>query len=169
MIMARPLGPEHERAVRRERVISTAINALVPAAIIWALDLVPPKRLIGPHDILSALVPASGLATLVMTLVLTLIIRARVAKSSLPALHWPRADRGVFRYVPQNLVLRAIALGLLAVVLLVPPGFAVVAVSGILPLTKLGALGVNLVFGAAVGLTMTRFVVLPALADGMRA
>lgn len=160
------LSAAHKAALRQEVAVSTAINALVPAAIIWLLDVSPPQRLIGPDTILGALVPASGLATLVMTLVLTAIVRARVAKGTVPALAWPRSERGIYRLVPHSLPLRALALALLAIVLLVPVGWAVVAVTGILPLTKLGALAFNIAFGAAVGLVMTRFVVLPALADG---
>ena len=164
--MTRGIGPEHNKAVRQERVVGTAINALLPAAIIWILDVPPPQRLIGPHDILAAIVPASGMATLVMTLILTLIIRARVAKGSLPGLVWPRNERGMMRFIPQSLLLRAVVLGLLAMVLLVPTGFFLVAIAGILPFSKIGALVFNVLFGALVGIVMTRFVVLPALADG---
>lgn len=159
------LSAAHRTALRQETVISTAINALVPAAIIWLLDVTPPQRLIGPDTILGAIVPASGLATLIMTFVLTLIVRARVAKGAVPPLTWPRAERGVYRFVPQLLPLRALALALLAIILLVPATWALVAVSGILPLTKVGALVFNIAFGAMVGVVLTRFVVLPALAD----
>ena len=145
--------------------VSTAINALLPAAIIWFLDVAPPQSLIGANTILAAIVPASGLATFIMTIVLTFIIRTRVAKGGVPALLWPRSERGIYRFIPQYLLLRAAVLGLTAVIALVPVTFALVSLLGILPLTKVGALIFNIVFGAAVGLVMTRFVVLPALAD----
>jgi hypothetical protein len=48
---------------------------------------------------------------------------------------------------------------------LIPAGLAVVALLGLVPLSKLGFLVHNLLFGAAVGLLMTRWVVLAALAD----
>jgi hypothetical protein len=156
---------EHANALKQETLVSTAINALLPAAIIWFLDVTPPQTLVGPHDILGAIVPASGLASLVMTLVLTAIVRQRVKSGMLCPFEWPKAERGVYRFVPRNLLLRAVVLGLAAVILLVPITFALVAVAGILPLSKLGALAFNIAFGMLVGLTMTRFVVLPALAD----
>ena len=159
------IGPEHRQAVRNETVVSIAINSLVPAVIIWFLDASPPQTLFGEHGILGAMVPAAGLATLMMTLALTNIVRVRVRKGALPALDWPRAERGAMAWIPGNLILRAIALALLALVLLVPTGLLVVWVIDILPLTKVGFLIFNLIYGAAVGLVMARFVVLPALAD----
>jgi hypothetical protein len=162
------IGPEHRQAVRTETVVSIAINSLVPAAIIWFLDVPPPLTLFGEHAILGSLLPAAGLATLLMTLVLTNIVRVRVRKGSLPALNWPKAERGALAWIPGNLILRAIALALLALVLLVPSGLVVVALIGVLPLTKVGFLIFNLIYGAIVGLVMARFVVLPALADPVR-
>ena len=132
------IGPEHRQAVRNETVVSMAINSLVPAAIIWFLDVSPPLALVGPQGILGSLLPAAGLATLLMTLVLTNIVRFRVRKNALPALYWPKKERGAMAWIPGNLILRAIALALLAVVLLVPTGLAAVAMIDILPLTKVG-------------------------------
>lgn len=162
------IGPEHRQAVRTETIVSVAINAIAPAAIIWVVDASPPQTLTGEHGILGAMLPAAGLATLLMTLVLTNIVRVRVRKGALPALDWPKGERGAMAWIPQNLILRAVALALLALVLLVPTGLAVVAVIDILPLTKVGLLIFNLIYGAMVGLVMARFVVLPALADPVR-
>lgn len=162
------IGPAHRQAVRNETVVSIAINSLIPAAIIWFINASPPQTLTGDHGILGSMLPAAGLATLLMTLVLTNIVRFRVGKGALPALDWPRAERGAMAYIPQNLLLRAIALALLALVLLVPAGLVVVALIHILPLTKIGFLIFNLIYGAIVGLVMARFVVLPALADPVR-
>lgn len=162
------IGPEHRRAVRNETVVSIAINSLIPAAIIWFVDAVPPQTLIGGHAILGSMLPAAGLATLLMTIVLTNIVRFRVRKGVLPALDWPKAERGAMAWIPGNLILRATALAVLALVLLVPTGLAAVALIGILPLSKVGFLIFNLIYGAIVGLVMARFVVLPALADPVR-
>ena len=162
------VGPEHRQAVRTETIVSIAINSLIPAAIIWFIEAHPPQTLTGEQGILGSMLPAAGLATLLMTLVLTNIVRARVRKGSLPALDWPSAERGAMRFIPRNLILRAVALALLALVLLVPAGLVVVTLIDVLPLTKVGFLMFNLIFGALVGLVMARFVVLPALADPVR-
>ena len=162
------IGPEHRKAVRDETIVSIAINSLAPAGIIWFLNASPPQTLTGEYGILGSMLPAAGMATLLMTLVLTNIVRFRVRKGALPALDWPQSERGAMAWIPKNLILRAIALALLALVLLVPAGLLVVSVIDILPLTKVGFLIFNLIYGAIVGLVMARFVVLPALADPVR-
>lgn len=159
------IGPEHHRAVRNETIVSTAINSLIPAAIIWFVELPPPDSLVGTNGIIGPMAKASGLATFAMTLVLTMIVRMRVRKGALPALNWPQGERGALGWLPSNVFLRALAVAFLAVILLVPTGLAVVALLGIVPLDRVGFLIFNLLFGALVGIVMTRFVVLPALAD----
>ncbi len=159
------IGPEHRQAVRVETVVSAAINSLLPAATIWFVGASPPLTLTGEHGIIGSMLPAAGLATFVMTLVLTNIVRFRVRSRALPALDWPAAERGAMAWIPRNLLLRALALGLLAIILLVPTGLAAIALVDVLPLTRVGFLIFNLVYGAIVGAVMARFVVLPALAD----
>lgn len=55
-------------------------------------------------------------------------------------------------FIRKKLILRSIASALLAIILLVPPGLAVAALTGLLPLTKVGFFIFNLMFGALVGL-----------------
>lgn len=158
----------HAKTLAQETIVSTAFNALLPTAVIWFLNVAPPQTLVGSRSILASLIPPAALGTFAMTLIVTMMIRTRVAKGGLPAFDWPRGERGRYRFIPKNLLLRAITLAIMAVAILVPIGFAVVAATGILPLTKFGLLIFNIVFGAAVGLLMTRFVVLAALADGAK-
>ena len=75
-------------------------------------------------------------------------------------------DRGWYRWLPQNLVLRAAVLAVIAWLLLVPAGLIFVALLAILPMTRTTMLLFNLLFGAVIGIVMTRPVVLAALADG---
>lgn len=165
--MHRNYTPAVAATLAKETIISTLVNALLPAVIIWLISISPPRTLLGPDSILPSLVFGSGIATVAMTLVLTTIIRKRVAAGSLPAFDWPRAERGWYRWIPGNLLLRAVVLAAVAIMLLVPAGFLVVALTGILPLSDVGALVFNIGFGACTGLLMTRFVILPALADGL--
>ena len=164
--MTAGIGPGHDRAVRNERVVSTAINSLIPAGIIWALDLPPPSTLLGPTGIILPMSQAALAATFLMTLVLTAIVRARVGNGALPMLDWPRGDRGWYRRLPQNIVRRAAVLAVIAWLLLVPAGLLLVALLAILPMTRTTMLVFNLLFGAVIGIVMTRPVVLAALADG---
>ena len=159
------IEPQHRRIVRQETIVSVVINALVPAGIIWFLDAAPPGSLFGNHPLLAAILPAAGLATFMMTMILTTLIRLRVRKGVLPRLDWPTVERGMMRLIPANLVLRAGVLAVLAILLLVPTALLVIRVLGVLPFTKVEFLYFNLVFGAIVGLIMARFVVLHALSD----
>lgn len=158
--------PAIKATLAKETVISVLFNALVPAGIIWLLDVAPPRSLFGPDSILPPLIFGAGIATFGMTLVLTTIIRARLASGGLPNFDWPRDERGRYRWIPQKLLLRALALAAFAIVILVPAGLATAALTGILPLTKTGLLVFNLIYGTFMGMLMTRLVVLPALADG---
>lgn len=153
------------RVLRQETLISTLINSLVPAAVIWWLDLAAPQRLLGDESVLQSMVPAALLATGVMTLVLTLILRRRARAGAVPTLANAQAMGAIHRHIPKNLLLRALAFAVCAGLVLIPAGLAVVALLGLVPLSKLGFLVHNLLFGAAVGLLMTRWVVLAALAD----
>ena len=155
--------------VSKEMVVSTLLNAFGPAGIIFALNLTPPERLIGPNDVIAALVHAAGLATFAMTLILTYIVRKRVAAGTLPIFDWPQSQRGLYRYVPRHLILRALVLAVVAIILLVPFGLGITALLNIAPLSKLGFLLFNVAFGAVIGLVMTHFIVLCALADPVNA
>lgn len=154
----------HRAAVRTETLVSIAINALVPTAIIRAVGLAPPRALGGGEGLVQAMAKASGLATLLMTVAITLLVRARVRAGSVPAL--AHADLPApLRLLPGALPLRAPAMALVAVVVLVPLGALAATLLSILPLDTGGFVGFNLAYGSLVGLTMTPAVVLRALAD----
>ncbi len=159
------LTPVQIRLVLTETVVSTVLNAVVPAGIIFAVDLPPPRHLIGGDDIVGALLKTAGIATFAMTIMLTWVIRLRMRKGGLPHCAWPRDDRGPYRIVPANLLMRAVVLAALAIVVLVPTGTAVAALLGLADLTRTGFVAFNIVSGTAVGLALTHLVVLPALAD----
>ena len=154
--------------VRREMVISILINAFIPASIIFALNALPPERLFGSSSLVAAMVPAAGLATFVMTLIITLIIRKRVGAGVLSGFDWPQNQRGLYQFIPSNLFIRALALAFVAIVTLVPLGLVLSSLLHFTPLTKTEFLLFNIIFGSAVGFIMTHFIVLPALADRAR-
>lgn len=154
----------HWAAVRNETIISVAINALIPTAIIWVVALTPPARFDGDDGLWSAMTKASGLATLLMTFIVTMLVRGRVRAGVVPSLAQQNLPLPL-RLLPSVAVLRAVITGIVAVVVLVPIGTLAAQVLGLLPLTIGGFVVFNLVFGTLVGLTMTPLVVLRALAD----
>lgn len=152
----------HRAAVRAETLVSVAINAVVPAAIIRVLAAPPPVALLGDPPLLPGLLLGSGLATLLMTLVVTTLIRGRVRAGRVPPLTTVPAFA---RWLPATLAARAVVMAGVAVVVLVPLWAALVVGLDLLPLTANRLALFNFVFGASVGLTMTPPVVVRALAD----
>jgi hypothetical protein len=158
------LLPEQRAAIRNETAISVAINAIGPTAIIWLAGVAPPATLAGADGLLGGMAKGSGIATLLMTAIVTTLIRGRVRAR--PALAVAGADLPApVRLLPTNVILRAVMMGVVAAVLLVPVGAAAAALFDLLPLNRSGFAVFNVVFGTVVGLTMTPPVVLRALAD----
>lgn len=159
------MTPAHATMVRVETGISTAINAIVPTAIIWAIGVPPPLTLFGTNDgIVRGVILGTGVATLLMTLVVTLLVRGRVRKrrvAPLPVAALPPLARGL----PRALALRAPVLALAAAAILAPLWLAVVVVLDLLPMTRTGLALFNVALGTSVGLAMTPWVVLRAFAD----
>lgn len=164
-IMHRHYTPDHTKALLQETIIGLGVNAVVIPTILWLADAAPPQNLVGPVPLLAAIVPGAAVPTFVSTLIATMIIRRRVVSGSLPAFDWPQAERGLYRFIPENLLLRAVVLALAAPMVLVPTALAAVAISGLLPFTRVEATLFNVLYGIAVAVLTTRFVVLPALAD----
>ncbi|HEX8483802.1 hypothetical protein [Sphingomonas sp.] len=158
------IGAHQRAAIRNETMVSVAINAIVPTAIIWAAGVTPPAMLAGAQGLLAGMAKGSGIATLLMTAIVTLLIRKRVRAKPALALA-PSELPPLVRSLPGNVVARAIIMSLVAMILLVPAGAAVATVLGILPLDTAGFVIFNVLFGTIVGLTMTPMVVMRALAD----
>ena len=163
------MTPAHATMVRLETIVSTAINAIVPTAIIAALGVAPPATLFGDDDgLIRGLVPGTGVATLLMTLVVTALVRARMRRGIVPPVA-PASLPGLAAMLPRSLILRAVVMALAAVVVLVPFWCAAVTILSLLPLDRTEQIVFNLALGVSVGVAMTPWVVLRAFGDGATA
>lgn len=151
-------------AVRRETVISIAINAFLPTGVIWTISADPPTQLIGDQPLLAPLILAPGLATFAMTFVVTAIFRHQLRRGTVPGASLAETPP-LARWLPRLLILRAAILAMIAIALFAPLGALVSTGLGILPLTTSGFALFNIVMGSAVGLAMTPLVARRALAD----
>ena len=151
----------HRAAIRNETLISVAINALVPAGLIGAIGVTPPTAL---DALLPGLLLGSGLATLLMTLVVTHLVRGRTRRGPVPLLALADAPT-IVRALPRHVAGRAVSMALLAIFLLVPLWSLIVTLGRLLPFGTTGLFLFNVGFGASVGATMTPPVVIRALAD----
>jgi predicted acyl esterase len=159
------VGEIHREVVRKETLASIVISGAIPTAALWILNVPPPQSLWGEDSVLLALVMGVFAPTLLMTLILTLVVRSRVQLGRLPRLEWAGEYGGLPQRLPKALLPRAVLLAVLAVLLLVPPGLLLLGGLKVLPMSRSSFVFFNLVVGALVGLVMTRFVVLAALAE----
>lgn len=151
------------RMVRAELSISTMINSLIPAAIIWALNVPPPSDLTGENGLASALVKATALPILVMTPIITLLVRGRLRKGVVNPLR--RDAAGWLRFMPRNPLLRGVLLALAGLAVLLPVGLSVGALLAVTPLSRDGLALFNIVYGALIGMAVTPFILFMALTD----
>jgi hypothetical protein len=159
------LNPHQRAAIRNETVVAVVINAVIITGLLWLAGIAPPAALRGADGLLAGMAKGAGIPTFLMTLIATKVIRGRVRAT--PALALPRADLPApLRALPDNVVLRAVAMALVAIVALVAVGAVVATLLGIVPLDGRGFVIFNIVFGAVVGLATAPIVVLRALADG---
>lgn len=165
--MTAALDLRQRRFLRKQTAISIAINAFIPTAVIWLIGVAPPDTLIGPRGLMPGMVLASGLATALMTVGLTLAVRASARSGKVEPLE-PGGAMSIRTWLPNPLGVRAFALGLVAILAIVPCGIVVLNVFPILPLTPRGFIIWNLLYGAAVGLTMTPIAVRRALREPAR-
>lgn len=80
MHIHRNFTPAHAKTLRQEMVVSLFFKAIIIPEVLWSLGAPPPHGLFGSGTVLSALVLGSVLATFMMTIAITSIIRLRVAK-----------------------------------------------------------------------------------------
>jgi hypothetical protein len=98
-----------------------------------------------------------------MTVLLTMMWRARAAKGAVPevgsrVLAWSR-------FVPRNAIGRALLFALAAMATLMPLGVAVCIWFGLYPMSKQGFAMVNVCYGAVIGAVVTPLITLVAMAE----
>lgn len=147
------------RTLTIEAGISIVPNALVSALFVWLLfrgtDAIP---LWGPQGVAFDLLPTTFMLTLMTTLGLSLIVRARRRRGvAQVAPGFPR--------LPRLLPLRGIVLGLALVVVFVPVTVLALWATWDGPWSYATMMAFKIAYGIAVGLVATPLVVLAALRD----
>jgi hypothetical protein len=156
-------GKDLPRVLIRETLLGVLFNALVFPCLIWIANLPPPAALGGPDGVVASLIKATGFAVSLMTIILTLVWRQKAAKGGVPSvganiLAWSR-------FVPRNIIGRALLFVLLGLATLMPIGVAVCFSFGLYPMTKLGFAALNVCYGILMGTVVTPIVTLAAMAE----
>ena len=154
--------------IRTETAINTVVTAVIAALITWLLFRGRgPVPLFGlPGGALFGIVPGTFNFSLLVTLVLTLVIRGRVRRRACAS----AGERtGVHALLPANVLLRALLLAGAMTLLLVPSGYALawlITHGAPAPAWRLPALTLfYVVYFAVLALILTPLVVARALRD----
>lgn len=150
------------RYIRSETRVSMAINTVISGLFAWfpfqGVSTVP---LWGGMGMVVDLLPTVFMITLMTANIETLLTRKRVRSGELAAMPVPPR----WQWLPRNVLLRALVLGLLMTALLVPLMTALFLVTGIESLPYPVFFAYKLVFGALLALLITPIILRRALGD----
>ncbi len=150
----------HRSYIRRETLIGIVLNTIVSAVFVWlmfrGLDAI---GLWGMQGLAFDLVPTTFMITLMTTIALTFITRARLRDGSAPALA-PRGWRP-----PAFPPVRGVLLGLAFTLALVPAAVGVLSLVWRRDWTFNEVLVFKMIYGAVLGAVVTPIVLRLALMD----
>lgn len=148
-----------QRILATEAAISIVPNALVSALFVWLLFRdTPAIPLWGMQGVAFDLVPTTFMLTLMTTIALTLIVRARRRRGLAAAAPGSLA-------LPGNVLLRAVTLALLLCLVFVPLTVLLLRMGWSGDWSYDRMMGFKIAYGIAVGLVATPLAVLAALRD----
>jgi hypothetical protein len=157
------LDGDVRRVLFKETLIGVLFNGFVFPFIIWLVNVKPPETLGGADGVVASFTKATIMSITLMTVLLTMMWRARAAKGAVPAVG-PRVLTWS-RLVPRNTMGRALLFVLAAMVTLMPLGVAVCIWFGLYPMSKQGFAMVNVCYGAVIGAVVTPLITLVAMAE----
>lgn len=148
-----------QRILATEAAVSVVPNAVVSALFVWLVfGGHGPIPLWGLHGLAFDLVPTTFMLTLMTTIALTLIVRARRRKGLAGAAPG-------FPPLPRALPLRAVALALLLCLVFVPLSVLLLRLGWSGDWSYGRVMAFKIAYGVAVGLVATPLAVLAALRD----
>jgi hypothetical protein len=119
----------------------------------------------GPDGVVASLAKATAFSVFLMTAILTLVWRAQAKAGKGTAASVGSRVLSWSRFVPRNVIGRALLFVLAAMVTLLPLGVAVCDWFDLYPMTKQGFALVNVCYGTLVGTVVTPFITLVAIAE----
>ncbi|WP_298283565.1 hypothetical protein [Novosphingobium sp.] len=148
--MSTAISIAHRRFIAMELAIGTVLGAVLPAITMYFTMDPFPMAVSGPDGLLWFMAKnAFGMGT-VMTLLMTLGVRLRVRKGTVPALPSSRESHGLLRIVPHSVLARAVLFGLAA---LAGPGLASIIAASAFAGESVDRLPFTFIMAAASALT----------------
>lgn len=156
-------GSDFRKFLTIELFMSAICNAAINVGMVYLVfggrASIP---ILGPDGVALDLVPTAFLTGLLMTLMLTPILRRRVHRGSAPSIHRDEMP-SYFAWLPKNFILRGALIGLIGLAVAVPIsllGFNLLEIESIsfssLILFKSG-------FGTVIGVAMVPAIIFPAI------
>ena len=145
-----------------DTAVAIVVNALVFPLLLLAAGLPPPQTMLGAGGALPDAVLATACPVVLMTILMTLVLRARF-KRQVPADAHSLLPR--FPRLPAAVIVRSFALAIVALVLLVPVRLTVIESLGLLPMNRMSHFFLNMVHGCLIGIVFMTVIFVGTLAE----
>ena len=145
-----------------ETLIAIFVNAIVFPVGLRTAGLVPPPTMTGPHGALIDGVLATVCPIVLMTIVMSLVLRARFRRR--PVSPWTATSFPIAA-VPRQIVARAIFLAGAGLLVLLPLRLLAIRLLGLLPMTGTSHFMLNGVYGCAIGAIFMPVILLATAAE----
>ena len=119
----------------------------------------------GKGGLFMDLIPTVFFVTSGMVLGMTHMHRGRIMKGNAPVIGWHRSEHPVLRFVPSPLFIRALVLGIYALMVFIPLSTALVVLLMNFPISFNAMLVFKAFYGVLVALLVTPIIIIRALAD----
>jgi hypothetical protein len=145
-----------------DTAVAIVVNALVFPLLLLAAGLPPPRAIFGADGALLDAVLATICPVVLMTILMTLVLRARFRRQVPADAHGllPRFPR-----LPAAVIIRSFALAIVALVLLVPVRLTVIESLGMLPMNTKSHLFLNMFHGCLIGIVFMTVIFVGTLAE----
>ena len=160
------LEKSHRQFLFKETVISIFAGAVINFGfgffIFRSQDAI---MLWGKGGLFFGLIPNIFMMTAGMTMGITLATRRRVLKGSAPAAPFHITDHAVLRFLPNSFFIRALILGVVALIVLLPLSTVLLNAFKDFPISFAELLIFNTFYGGLIGLFITPVIIMGAMAD----
>jgi hypothetical protein len=156
----------HRSFFIRETVIAMVINALMCFAMTFVAFRSQTQIILwGSGGLFLDLIPTIFMPIFCMAVIITPTLRKRIEKGTAPRAPWQRRDHALLRLLPVASIFRAVIIGLCGLFLLLPITTGLLSLFKIFPLSLNEVLVFKICFGALMGVLITPFILIGAMAD----
>ncbi len=160
------LEPNHRLFLLKETIICIFINTILSFIITFFMFRSQDAIMLwGKGGLFFDLIPTIFLITFCMTMAITPVTRSRILKGKAPAAPWHRSEHTLLRFLPGGFVIRAVVIGIFALLMLLPVSMGLLASLKEFPISFKEMLVFKTCYGALIGLLFTPIIIIGAMAD----